>query len=204
MITLFGAKTPESSKISQTVVAFSYLVSLNTFLFYPPTNFTSFWKIFLTKKSMKLERLLCKDKSSQNFINATRDVKVAMLQVIAIGYHSRQRTILLLQQKYVEKDVKKQMSEPSNVCFHVFHKNPFTFPFECVQRRMMTFRMESVNLHWDAFKRMSDVPKIHWQRPGLLIPLFHLILSTNAFYLYEHISLNPYWANVSVLVPEIF
>ena len=88
MITLFGAKTPESSKISQTVVGFSYLVSLNTFLFYPPTNFTSFWKIFLTKKSMKLERLLCKDKSSQNFINATRDVKVAMLQVIAIGYHS--------------------------------------------------------------------------------------------------------------------
>ena len=110
---------------------------------------------------MKLERLLCKDKSSQNFINATRDVKVAMLQVIAIGYHSRQRTILLLQQKYVEKDVKKQMSEPSNVYFHVFHENPFTLPFECVQHRMMTFRMESVNLHWDAFKRMSDVPKIH-------------------------------------------
>ena len=34
MITLFGAKTPESSKICQTAVAFSYLVSLRTLLFF--------------------------------------------------------------------------------------------------------------------------------------------------------------------------
>ena len=47
------------------VVAFSYLVSLNTYLCYPQANFTYFCKIFLTGKSIKLEGLLCKDKSSQ-------------------------------------------------------------------------------------------------------------------------------------------
>ena len=44
------------------------------------------------------------------------------------------------------------MSEPSNLYFHVIHENLFTFSFECVQRRMMTFREDSVKLHWDALK----------------------------------------------------
>ena len=39
---LFGAKPPESSKICQTVIAFTYLVSLNTFLFYVRANCTYF------------------------------------------------------------------------------------------------------------------------------------------------------------------
>ena len=69
------------------------------------------------------------------------------------------------------KDGKKQISTPSYVYFHVFHENPFTFPFECVQHRMMTFRRDSVKLHWDAFKSMSDVHKIHLQRLGLPIPV---------------------------------
>ena len=34
IIVLFGAKTPVASTICQTFVAFTYLVSLNTFLFY--------------------------------------------------------------------------------------------------------------------------------------------------------------------------
>ena len=76
------------------------------------------------------------------------------------------------------KDGRKQMSGPSKVYFHLFHENPFISPFECVQRRMMTFRMGTVNLHWDAFKSTSDVQKIHLQRLGLPIPLFQLILST--------------------------
>ena len=77
------------------------------------------------------------------------------------------------------------MSGLSNVYFHVFCENPFTFPLECVQRHMMTFRMDSVKLHWDAFKSLPDVHKIHLQRLGLPIPLFHLMLSTNDLYLYK-------------------
>ena len=57
-------KNPRVMK-NLSVVAFSCLVSLNTYLFYPRANFTYFCKIFLTGKSIKLERLLCKDKSSQ-------------------------------------------------------------------------------------------------------------------------------------------
>ena len=52
-----------------------------------------------------------------------------------------------------------------------FHSN-------VVQRRKMTFRIDTVKLHRDAFKTMSDVHKIHLQRLGLSIPLFRLILST--------------------------
>ena len=54
------------------------------------------------------------------------------------------------------------MPGPSNVYFRVLHKNPFTFPFECVQRCMMAFRMDTVKLHRDAFKSMSDVHKIYF------------------------------------------
>ena len=68
------------------------------------------------------------------------------------------------------KDSKKQMSTTSIVYFHVFHENQFAFPFECVQRRMMTFLMDIIKLHWDTFKSMSDVHKIHLQRLGLPIP----------------------------------
>ena len=93
------------------------------------------------------------------------------------------------------------MSLPSDVYFHVFHKNLFTFPFKCVQRRMMTFRMDSAKLHWDAFKNLSDVHKVHIKRLGLEIPLFYLILSINELYLYKNISLNQYRTNVSYLDP---
>ena len=61
------------------------------------------------------------------------------------------------------KDGKKQISAPSNIYFHVFHENPFIFQSECVQRRMMTMRMDSVKLHWDAFKSMSHIHKINLQ-----------------------------------------
>ena len=61
------------------------------------------------------------------------------------------------------------MTGPSNVYFEIFHDNPFPFPFECVQRRIMTFRMDIVKLHQDAFKSMSDVYKIHLERLGQLI-----------------------------------
>ena len=53
------------------------------------------------------------------------------------------------------------MPGPSNVYFRLLHKNPFTFPFECVQRCMMAFRMDAVKLHQDAFKSMPDVHEIY-------------------------------------------
>ena len=63
MIILFGAKTPESSKICQTAVAFSYLVSTPIF--------TYFWKIFLTKN---WKCFFVKISPLKNFINVIRDV----------------------------------------------------------------------------------------------------------------------------------
>ena len=76
------------------------------------------------------------------------------------------------------KDRKTQMSGPSNVYFHVLNNNPFTFSFQCVQHRMMTFQMDTVKLDLDTFKSMLDVHKIPLQRLGLPMPLFPLILST--------------------------
>ena len=63
MIILFGAKTPESSKICQTAVAFSYLVSTPIF--------TYFWKIFLTKN---WKCFFVKISPLKNFINIIRDI----------------------------------------------------------------------------------------------------------------------------------
>ena len=63
MIALFGAKTPESSKICQTAVAFSYLVSTPIF--------TYFWKIFLTKN---WKCFFVKISPLKNFINIIRDI----------------------------------------------------------------------------------------------------------------------------------
>ena len=68
--------------------------------------------------------------------------------------------------KEYSKDGKKQMSTPLNVHYHAFHENPFTFPFKCVQRHM-TFQMDSVNLHLEPFKSLSEVHKIYLKRLGL-------------------------------------
>ena len=68
------------------------------------------------------------------------------------------------------------MYGPSNVYFHGFHENPFTFSLACVQRRMMKSYMDSVKSHGDAFEFLLDVYKIHLQRLALPIPLFHLNL----------------------------
>ena len=123
------------------------------FLFSVPQDFvilsTRKFHVFLKniphKKSIKLESLLCKFKNWSS-------------------YHFSQP---------LRKESK--MPGPSNVYFRVLHENPFTFPFECVQRCMMAFRMDAVKLHRDAFKSMSDVHKIYWQHLGLPLALFHLL-----------------------------
>ena len=68
------------------------------------------------------------------------------------------------------RDGKKQMFPPSNVYFHVFHENPFPFLFECVQRCMITFQVDSSKLHWDGFKSISDVDEIYFQYLKVPIP----------------------------------
>lgn len=75
------------------------------------------------------------------------------------------------------KDGKAPMSGPSKVYFHVLNNNPFTFSFECVQHHIMTLQMDTVKLHLDAFKSMSDVNKIPFQRLGLPMPFLILFLS---------------------------
>ena len=71
---LIGTKTSAWSKISQRVIAFIYLASLNYFLFCLHVNFTYFWKIFLTKKIRKTGKLFCKGKFSQKFRDRFRDL----------------------------------------------------------------------------------------------------------------------------------
>ena len=75
------------------------------------------------------------------------------------------------------------MSGPSDIYFHVFHENPFTFPFECIQRHMITCQVAL-----GCFKSMSDFHKIHLQRLGLPIPFSYLILLTNDLHLYRRTS----------------
>ena len=40
------------------------------------------------------------------------------------------------------KDGMQHYSAPGNVYFHILNENPFVSPFECIQRRMITFRVE--------------------------------------------------------------
>ena len=130
------------------------------FLFNVPKHFfiisTRKFLVFLKnmphKKSIKLERLRYKDKSFQKF-----------------------PTTVQFAQRILQRRKKTNVWTSD---FYILQENPFIFPFECVQRHMMTFRMNIVKLHWDAFKSTPDVHKIHLQRQDLPIPLFHLILST--------------------------
>ena len=185
MITSSDAKTPESSKICRTVVAFTYLVSLNSFFILSMGKFYVLLKNFLYKKIHKTPRLygfLVKISLLRNFINAICDVTCSEVFITLVnlcykrvsacqGYNGpikndglpfppryNLRTATKMRGEYF-KDRKKLMSGPSNVYFHVFHENLFTFPFACVQRRMMTFQMDIDKLHCDAFKSMSDIHK---------------------------------------------
>ena len=142
MITLLGAKNSRVIKDLSTVVAFCYLVSLNTFLLFVFASLTCFWKIIFTKKSMKLERFFCKDKSS----HAIRDVTCDEVLITLVNLCDKRVSVcpgcngpvknnglpipppyyLVAAKMHREyfKDGKKQMSWPSNVFtyFTRFHK----------------------------------------------------------------------------------
>ena len=159
IIVLFGAKTPVASTICQTFVAFTYFVSLNAFFI-----------LLREKKSIKLERPLCKNKSSQEFHKCLscrnflwsfitlvnlRDKRVSVCQGCNDPVKNNELpfpppcnlVVVIKRCKGYFKDRKRQMFGPSNVYFHLFHENLFTFPFKCVQRRLITFRMDSAKFY---------------------------------------------------------
>ena len=159
---LFGTKTQESSKICQTMVVFSYLLSLKAFLLYLRANFKYFWKIFLTKDPSNWKCFFVKISPLSNFINAIRDVtcneilitivklcdwKVSVCQGCNgpvknnwLPFPPPYNLVAAKMCREYFKDGEKQMSGPSNIylrCRMYFNI------FECVQCRMVTPRMDS-------------------------------------------------------------
>ena len=133
---LFGAKTTESSKVCQKVVAFTYLVSLNTF--------SRIFKKFSSQKSSWNWKDFFACQGCNSPVKNNGLPFPSLYDLVAAAKMRREYF----------KDKKKQMHRPSNEYFHVFHKNQFTFPFHCVQHPIMTFRMHSAQLHCDAFKSL--------------------------------------------------
>ena len=159
---LFGTKTQESSKICQTMVVFSYLLSLKAFLLYLRANFKYFWKIFLTKDPSNWKYFFVKISPLSNFINAIRDVtcneilitivklcdwKVSVCQGCSgpvknnwLPFPPPYNLVAAKMCREYFKDGEKQMSGPSNIylrCRMYFNI------FECVQCHMVTPRMDS-------------------------------------------------------------
>ena len=52
---------------------------------------------------------------------------------------------------------KKCQSAPSNVYFHAFYNNPFFIPFECIQRKLITFNVNRVQFHSHAYNQLTPV-----------------------------------------------
>ena len=77
--------------------------------------------------------------------------------------------VMILRRNYI-KDGKKQISTPSNIYFYAMHENLCAFPLECVQCRMVSFRVENIKLHWDAFKSMFNTHNVYLQCLGINIP----------------------------------
>ena len=184
---LFGAKTTESSKVCQKVVAFTYLVSLNTF--------SRIFKKFSSQKSSWNWKDFFACQGCNSPVKNNGLPFPSLYDLVAAAKMRREYF----------KDKKKQMHRPSNEYFHVFHKNQFTFPFHFVQRPMMTFQMHSVQLHCDAFKSLRT-----WKFKKFIYNVwvcqYHCFTWTynelrNDIKLYKHINLNPDYANVSILDP---
>jgi hypothetical protein len=65
----------------------------------------------------------------------------------------------------------KCVAEPSNVYFHVSYDNPLFQPFECIQRKLLTFNIQMVKIHRHA------LPFLTTQHKALLrdLNLYNLI-----------------------------
>ena len=70
---------------------------------------------------------------------------------------------LLLVTKFTReyfKDGEKHHSSRSNVYFHFQVDNPFCFLFGCVQRKLVTFKVDSVQVHVNAIDHLSDSDEV--------------------------------------------
>ena len=62
------------------------------------------------------------------------------------------------------KDGEKHHSSPSNVYFHVQVDNSFCSPFECVRRKLVTFKVDHVQIHVNAINHLSDSHEVLLRR----------------------------------------
>ena len=56
-------------------------------------------------------------------------------------------------------DGEKPQSVPSNVCFYAVFNNPFFTPFECIQRKLITFNVNRLQFHSHACNHLTPVHK---------------------------------------------
>ena len=64
-------------------------------------------------------------------------------------------------------DGQKHYSSPSNCYYHCIVENPFVTPFECIQRRLLTFNSSQLKLHYDAYIQFAEQHKIAFRQLGL-------------------------------------
>ena len=69
------------------------------------------------------------------------------------------------------KDGEKHHSSPSNVYFQVQVDNSFCSPFECVQRKLVTFKVDCVQIHVNAIDHLSDSHEVLLRR--IKVPFFN-------------------------------
>ena len=69
------------------------------------------------------------------------------------------------------KDGEKHHSSPSNVYFHVQVDNPFCSPYECMERKLVTFKVDRVQIHVNAIDHLSDTHKVLLRR--IKVPFFN-------------------------------
>ena len=62
------------------------------------------------------------------------------------------------------KDGEKHHSSRSNVYFHVQVDSPFCFLFGCVQRKLVTFKFDSVQVHVNAINHLPDSDEVLLRR----------------------------------------
>ena len=124
-----------------------------------------------------------------------------MVQLKTMGYHSHHGTIYALQQKCVENTSKTEKSwclDHQMYTFMYFTRicSPFhSHVFSVVWWHSKWIVTSCIVMLLKACRIFIKI--INNERLGFPLSLFPLILLTNDLYLYNHISLNPYLANVS-------
>ena len=80
-------------------------------------------------------------------------------------------------------DGKKFQSALSNVYFHAVCNNPFFTPFECIQRKLITFHVNRLQFHSHAYNHLTPVHKAMLRDLNLSHLLWKLVPFLTMFYL---------------------